>query len=114
MIFFDSAFLLRIRSKHDEGGVAAVSVRFGMVSKDGTSDSENIGALSAVLRRKKLVDEVVVFPTLRSVNAGENFLFVAKFGGEGIVGFALPAVFSELFHDLISVHLILETTDCRL
>ena len=112
MIFLDSALLLRGRSKHDEGGVAAVFVRLRMVSKDGTGDSENIGALSAVLGRKKLIDEVVVLPTLGGVDAGENLLFVAEFGGEGIVSFALPGVFAELLHNLISVGLILETQDC--
>lgn len=112
VIVLDSALLLRVGGKHDEGGVAAVFMGLRVVSWDGAGDSENIGALGAVLGGKELVDEVVVLPTLGGVDAGEDFLFVAEFGGEGIVGFALPGVFVELLHNLISVRLILRTEEC--
>ena len=112
VIVLDSALLLRVGGKHDEGGVAAVFMGLRVVSKDGAGDSENIGALGAVLGGKELVDEVVVLPTLGGVDAGEDFLFIAEFGGEGIVGFALPGVFVEVLHNLISVRLILGTKEC--
>ena len=113
VIFLDSALLLRVGGQHDERGVAAVFVGLRVVSKDGTGDSENIGALGAVLGGKELVDEIVVLPTLGCVDAGEYFLFVAEFGGEGIVGFALPGVFVEFLHNLISVRLTLGTKECE-
>ena len=112
VIVLDSALLLRVGGKHDEGGVAAVFMGLRVVSWDGAGDSENIGALGAVLGGKELVDEVVILPTLGGVDAGECFLFIAEFGGEGIVVFALPGVFIELLHNLISVGLILGTMEC--
>ena len=112
MVVLNCARLFRVGRKHHEGGVAAVSVGLRVVSKDGTGDGENIGTFGAIFRGKEHVDEVVVLPTLGRVDAGENFLFVAEFGGEGFVGFVLPGVFIELLHDLISVGFVLGTVEC--
>ena len=73
MTVLDSALLLRVGGQHDEGGVAAVFMGLRVVSEDGAGDSENIGALGAVLGGKELVDEIVVLPTLGGVDAGGIF-----------------------------------------
>ena len=78
-------------------------VGLGVVGEDGAGDEEDVGALGAVFRGEEEVDEVVVFPALGGVDAGEDFLLVAQFGGEGVVGFALPGVFVEGSHDVIPV-----------
>ena len=101
VVLLQRALPLRVGREHDEGGVAAVSVGLRVVGEDGAGDEEDVGALRAVFGGEEQVDEVVVLPSLGGVYAGEDFLLVAEFGGEGIVGFALPRVFVELLHDLI-------------
>ena len=79
-----------------------------LVSEDSAGNEKDIGALHTVFRGKEQVDKIVVFPSLGCVGAGEDFLSIAEFGGEGVINFALPGVFFELLHDLISVGLVLE------
>lgn len=74
-----------------------------MVFEDRASDVEDVGALGAVFGGEEHVDEVVVFPALGGIYAREDLLSVAEFGSEGVVGFALPGVFVEFLHELISV-----------
>ena len=108
VIVVKSALLLRVGREHNERGVAAIFVGLRVVSEDGAGNEKNIGALCAVFGGEKQVDELVVLPSLGGVDAREDFLFIAEFGGEGIVGFALPSVFVELLYDLVPVGLVLE------
>ena len=105
VVLFEGALLLFGRvGRHDhEGGVAAVFVGLRVVGEDGAGDEEDVGALGAVFRGEEEVDELVVFPSLGGVDAGEDLLLVAEFGGEGVVGFALPGLLAELLHNLIPV-----------
>ena len=100
-------FCLRVGRKHHERGVAAVFVRLWVVGEDGAGDGEHVCTLGAVFGGEEHVDEVVVLPAFGGVDTGKGLLFVAQFGGEGVVGFALPGVLGELVHDLVSVGLVL-------